>query len=418
VASRLLAILNSFGSKGDLSISKLAQEIGIDASRLRYYCEDRKVPLGSDLELICRYLKINAAELKFSLGVIDEEVKKVLPKRIIPLEGVKEKPVQLTMPKVAFQTKLGKLYKEDCIKVLFGMVSESVDLVFADPPFNLDKIYPSKIADNLKEEEYLGWCQKWAEECARVLKPGGSLLIWNLPKWNIEIGHYLSNFLTFRHQIAVDIKYRLPIAGRLYPSHYSLLYFVKGRKPNAFHPDRLPMEVCPDCKRDLRDYGGYKDKMNPLGVSMADVWYDISPVRHAKYKKRKEANELPLKLLDRVIEMASDEGDVIFDPFGGAGTTYIAAELKKRKWIGSEIGPIDSIVDRFESIDEDNKHLVKIRAGYNKLFTNETLEVRKQKGLWTTESVRKNAEVVSLQSLRMKRTTRERVPSVRSAQVL
>jgi site-specific DNA-methyltransferase (adenine-specific) len=136
---------------------------------------------------------------------------------------------------------------------------------------------------------------------------GGSLFIWNLPKWNTSISGYLNNLLTFRHWISVDIKCNLPISARLYPSHYSLLYYCKGEKPKTFHPDRLPMQVCPSCKTDLRDYGGYKDKMNPRGVNLTDVWYDIPPVRHAKYKRR-DANELSLKLLDRVIEMASEEG--------------------------------------------------------------------------------------------------------------
>ena len=103
----------------------------------------------------------------------------------------------------------------------------------------------------------------------------------------------------------------------------------------------MPLETCPKCFTDLKDYGGYKDKMNPLGVNISDVWTDIPPVRHTKYKKRKEANELSVKLLDRVIEMSSKPGDVVFDPFGGSGTTYAVAEIKQRKWIGVELGPID-----------------------------------------------------------------------------
>jgi site-specific DNA-methyltransferase (adenine-specific) len=217
----------------------------------------------------------------------------------------------------------------------------------------------------------------------RVLKPGGSLFIWNLPKWNTSMAEFLNSRLTFRHWIAVDIKYRLPIAGRLYPSHYSLLYFCKGPKPTTFHPDRLPMEVCPSCAEDLRDYGGYKSKMNPAGVNMADVWYDISPVRHAKYKGREGANELSIKLMDRVIEMASEEGDVVFDPFGGAGTTYVVAEIKNRRWIGAEIGPVDHIVQRFDRLDDERCNVERLRRNYNTLFTEATLKIRRLRGLWT-----------------------------------
>jgi site-specific DNA-methyltransferase (adenine-specific) len=190
----------------------------------------------------------------------------------------------------------------------------------------------------------------------------------------------------------VDIKYSLPIPGRLYPSHYSLLYYCKGEKPRTFHPDRMPMEVCSVCKADLRDYGGYKDKMNPKGVNLTDIWMDIAPVRHSKYKKRKGSNELSVKLMDRIIEMASDEGDVVFDPFGGSGTTYIVAEIKNRRWIGIELGPTGDIVDRFGGIDEEAALINKIRQNYNSLFSEDTLKMRIRNGQWTCESVRSGAK--------------------------
>ncbi|MDD2599127.1 MAG: DNA methyltransferase [Kiritimatiellae bacterium] len=155
--------------------------------------------------------------------------------------------------------------------------------------------------DNLKTQEYISWCEKWTDECVRLLKPGGSLFVWNLPKWNSYMASYLNNRLTFRHWISCDIKFSLPIQGRLYPSHYSLLYYCKGEKPTTFKPDRLQMPICPHCCGDLKDYGGYKHKMNPKGINLTDVWLDIPPVRHAKYKKRVGANELSVKLLDRVI---------------------------------------------------------------------------------------------------------------------
>ena len=292
------------------------------------------------------------------------------------------------MPKKAFGTKLGRLYQCDCMQLMPGMDTDSVDLVFADPPFNLDKMYPSGMDDDLKACEYIKWSEGWLRECTRVLKPGGSLFVWNLPKWNVQLATFLNQHLTFRHWIAVDIKYSLPIAGRLYPSHYSLLYYCKGPKPKAFHPDRLPMPVCPHCSGDLRDYGGYKNKMNPSGVNLADVWTDIPPVRHAKYKRRKDANELSIRLLDRIVEIASDEGDLVFDPFGGSGTTYAVSEIKARQWIGCEIGPIEGIVARFSALEEERGYLQRIRSDLNCLFTARTLVLRQQNGLWTAESVR------------------------------
>lgn len=277
------------------------------------------------------------------------------------------------------QTTLGSLHQADCLKLLSTLDAESVDLAFADPPFNLDKKYSSKIDDARESHDYLAWCEQWLDEMVRVLKPGGSLFLWNLPKWNLPLGAYLGGKLTFRHWIAVDIKYSLPIQKRLYPSHYSLLYFVKGDKPSIFHPDRTPIACCRHCGGELRDYGGYKDKMNPKGVNLSDVWTDIPPVRHAKYKKR-DANALSLKLMDRIVSMASDPGSLVLDPFGGSGTTYIAAELTGRRWIGCEL-ECSTISQRFASIEDDKEHLKQIQANKNTLFTAADLARRKKSGI-------------------------------------
>lgn len=287
------------------------------------------------------------------------------------------------------ETPLGQLYEADCLKILAGLQPNSVDLAFADPPFNLGKKYSSNIDDSRAEHEYLDWCRAWLDGVVRVMKPGGSLFLWNIPKWNLQLGAYLNQKLTFRHWITVDIKYSLPIPKRLYPSHYALLYFVKGKKPAIFHPDRIPVPCCRHCGGELRDYGGYKDKMNPRGVNLSDVWTDIPPVRHAKYKKR-DANALALKLMDRVISMASDPGSVVLDPFGGSGTTYVAAELTGRRWIGAELH-CRTILDRFENLDDDRDHLAEIHVNKNVLFTRASLARRKKAGRPLSQDYRVDA---------------------------
>jgi site-specific DNA-methyltransferase (adenine-specific) len=241
----------------------------------------------------------------------------------------------------------------------------SVDLLSADPPFNLGKAYSSKMNDTLNEEDYLDWSRHWISEAIRILKPGGAFFLYNLPKWNLRLGEFLAKRLTFRHWVAINMTYRMPIQGRLYPSHYSLLYFVKGPKPAIFHPDRVPIETCRHCGGEKHDYGGYKNKMNPRGVNLADIWDDIPPVRHPKYKRR-EANELSLKLLDRVIAMASDPGSLVLDPFCGSGTTLVVAEVLRRRWLGIELHCPDSVA-RLRNMDEDRKHLEKIALEKNVL---------------------------------------------------
>jgi DNA modification methylase len=311
------------GKRG--AVSQLSSRLGVPVSRLRYYNDTNVLPSGDDLDRILQVCGISEVELMLAMGRLSRQVLDALQAKagvVADLIGsLAPEESGGTGTNLVMETALGRLYKGDCVALMLTMQSDSVDMIFADPPFNLNKLYPSSIDDNLKTERYLEWCEVWLRECVRLLKHGGSLFVWNLPKWNAEIASFLQGRLTFVHWIAVDIKYSLPIQGRLYPSHYSLLYFVKGGSARVFHPDRLPMQICPHCYGDLRDYGGYKDKMSPKGVNLTDVWWDISPVRHAKYKRRNGANELSLKILDRVIEMSTDEGDLVLDPFGGAGTT-------------------------------------------------------------------------------------------------
>lgn len=291
-----------------------------------------------------------------------------------------------------FKTSLGSLYQSDCIEFLRSVESETIDLAFADPPFNLGKKYSSGINDSHDSKEYLAWCKIWLAEMIRTLKPGGSLFLWNIPKWNLPLGAFVGESLTFRHWISVDIKYSLPITGRLYPSHYSLLYFVKGPKPAIFHPDRIPTPCCRHCGGELRDYGGYKHKMNPRGVSLSDVWTDIPPVRHAKYKKR-DANALSLKLMDRIVCMASDVGSLVLDPFGGSGTTFAAAELNGRNWVGCELD-CSSILERFDNFEPDRAHLREIHSNKNTLFMQSDLVRRRKSGKPLSKAYRLSEELV------------------------
>jgi site-specific DNA-methyltransferase (adenine-specific) len=249
-----------------------------------------------------------------------------------------------------YTTPLGSLFSCDCMAVLPHIKDGVAHTIFADPPFNLGKEYGENCTDLLPEDHYLHWCMKWISECVRVLKPGGSFFSYNLPKWNVLLGAYLTSLqMDFRHWIAIEISACLPIPGRLHPSHYSLLYYSKG-KPNTFRRIRTPIQTCRHCGGEVKDYGGHRDAMNPKGVNLKDVWTDIPPVRHWKFKsKDRRANALSTKILDRVVEMSTLPGNLVLDPFGGSGTTFAVCEKKGREWIGMEIDFAQEIIDRLES---------------------------------------------------------------------
>lgn len=235
-------------------------------------------------------------------------------------------------------TDLGAVYNVDCMEFLDAIENEVVDTVFADPPFNLKKIYGDNSNDNMHPDEYIAWCRDWIFEAARTLKPGGAFFLYNIPKWNVKLAGFLEEAgLDFRHWIAINIKFGLPIQGRLYPSHYSILYYTKGR-PRVFRKVRTPIELCRHCGGEIKDYGGHRGAMNPKGVNLTDVWNDIPPVRHWKYKSTdRKANALSSKVLDRVVEVSTEPGDIVIDPFGGSGTTFAVCEVRHRHWLGTDI---------------------------------------------------------------------------------
>lgn len=246
-------------------------------------------------------------------------------------------------------TGLGAVYDIDCLDFLSSIRDEVVDTVFADPPFNLKKEYGKNSNDDRSEEEYLDWCRSWIREAARIIKPGGAFFLYNIPKWNVHLGNYIHDEgFMFRHWIAINIKLSLPIQGRLYPSHYSLLYYTKG-KPRVYRKVRTPIETCRHCGGDIKDYGGHKKAMNPKGVNLTDVWNDIPPVRHRKYKSdNRKANALSSKILDRIVEISTEPRDLVVDPFGGSGTTFAVCEVKNRYWLGTDIDFAPVIKERLD----------------------------------------------------------------------
>jgi site-specific DNA-methyltransferase (adenine-specific) len=261
-------------------------------------------------------------------------------------------PLTRGAPQPVFSSELGTLFQGDCLEILPYINDQTIDTVFADPPFNLGKTYGDQVNDKRDDDDYIAWCQRWIDQCIRVLKPGGAFFLYNLPRWNIALGHYLlQRGMTFRHWIAISIKLILPIPGRLYPAHYSLLYYTKG-KPKTFRGIRTAIQTCRHCGGEIKDYGGHRGAMNPDGVNLMDVWDDIPPVRHWKFKSQKRrANQLSTKILHRVVQLSTNTGDLVLDPFGGSGTTFDVCEKTGRRWIGIELESCDVIIERLKHGD-------------------------------------------------------------------
>jgi len=247
----------------------------------------------------------------------------------------------------AFSTSYGLLFDLDCLDLFPTIRSDSIDCVFADPPFNLRKDYGNgSECDDLTRDNYLQWSFRWIDEAVRVVKPGGAVFIYILPQWGFHFATHLEKRgMLFRHWIALSMKGTFPRGRKLYPAHYGLLYFTKGM-PKTFNRVRLPIPTCRHCGGDIKDYGGHRKYLNPLGLNLTDFWEDTAPARHGRFKARWHINELKPMVPGRCFQIATKPGEIIMDPFGGGGSSYEAAQELGRYWIGAEIATCDAIITR------------------------------------------------------------------------
>lgn len=227
---------------------------------------------------------------------------------------------------------INNIQQGDCVQLLKNIPDNSVDVCFADPPFNLDKKYET-YKDAIEQDEYIQWSSLWLKELWRITKDTGSVFIHNIPKWLVIYSRLLP-FENFKHWICWDASSG-PMGKSLQPNHYGILYYTKSKR-SKFYEIRSPHKRCRSCKKILKDYGGKKNNIHPFGALVSDVWTDIHRCKHNKTRDAHPC-QLPVPLLERILLMTTDKGDVICDPFMGTGTTAIAAKRLDRNYIGCEL---------------------------------------------------------------------------------
>lgn len=229
---------------------------------------------------------------------------------------------------------LNKVTQGDCLSVLREIPDNSVDVCFADPPFNLDKKYTS-YHDQRPTDQYLKWCEQWLQELVRVTKPTGTILVHNIPRWLTYYAAILNQLAYFRHWIAWDAM-STPLGKTLLPAHYGILYYTKQLKDFKYYDIRIPHKKCRVCDAYIKDYGGKKDQMHPFGTLASDVWTDIHRIKHV-VRRDEHPCQLPIPLLERLVLISSDEGDIVLDPFLGTGTSAIAAKAMGRQYVSIDV---------------------------------------------------------------------------------
>lgn len=220
----------------------------------------------------------------------------------------------------------------DCVKVLQQAAAEGLqaDLVFADPPFNIG--YKYDVYEDVKAyDEYYEWTRKWMAACAGVLKPTGSFWIAIGDEYAAEIriiGRQLG--LNLRNWVIWHYTFGQATKTKFARSHAHLFYFTKDVKTFTFND----MAVRIPSARQMN----YADaRANPNGKVPDDVW-SISRVC-GTFNERVDWHpcQMPEKILDRIVKVSSNEGDLVVDPFNGSGTTAAAAARLGRRYFTVDI---------------------------------------------------------------------------------
>lgn len=230
-----------------------------------------------------------------------------------------------------------KIYLCDAQEMLSSLDDGSIDLIFADPPYNIGKKF-GKCNDKWNSEsEYLNWCYTWLDLCIRKLKIDGSMYIMT----STQSMPYFDIYLRKRMYVMGRIIWSYDSSGvqahNYYGSMYEpILFCVKDKNHYTFNAQDIMVEAKTGAQRKLIDYRKnppqpYKSEKVP-----GNVW-NFPRVRYRMEEYENHPTQKPISLLDRIIKASSDEGDVVVDPFGGTFTTAYVAKQLGRKAISCDI---------------------------------------------------------------------------------
>lgn len=243
-----------------------------------------------------------------------------------------------------FQTKYGSIYQYDAIKFLRTLKNESIDLIFADPPYNIKKAEWDTFSS---QKEYVEWSMEWIKEAHRVLKKTGSLYICGFSEILADLKWSASNLFQGCKWLVWFYRNKGNLGNNWGRSHESILHFRKSkdfifniddvRIPYNNHTLKYPQRIQAESSQFSNGNGkNYEWSPNPLGAKPKDV-FEIPTISNGSWEKTNHKTQKPVELLRKIILSSSNQDSIILDPFGGSGTTYAVAEAYKRKWIGTEL---------------------------------------------------------------------------------
>lgn len=218
-----------------------------------------------------------------------------------------------------------KIVCGDAIKLMCELESGSVDLVIADPPYNLGKDYGNS-SDRQGFEEYLSFTRSWLEEVNRVVSPKGTIYVF----MGVRFISYLYDImdrelrLNFVNWIVWHYTQGLGKTRGFSPRHDDVLMFSKSDR-YTFNLDdvRVPQKY-------------YRERNNMRGANPGDVW-EFSHVHYSNPNRQPHPTQKPEGIIERMVLASTDPGGLVLDPFAGSGTTLRVCQQLGRKCIGFEL---------------------------------------------------------------------------------
>jgi adenine-specific DNA-methyltransferase len=229
-----------------------------------------------------------------------------------------------------------KIIHSDVLKGLSTIPSESIDLIFADPPYNIGKDFDG-LVENWKEDEFLEWCYTWIDECYRVLKPSGTFYLMNSTENISFLDIWCRKNFFIRSRIIWSYDSSGVQAKKFFGSMYEpILMLVKDKNNYTFNSEDILVEAKTGAKRGLIDYR--KNPPQPYNTMKVpgNVW-EFSRVRFKMDEYENHPTQKPESLLERIIKASSNLGDLVLDPFSGSFTTSTVSKKLGRKSIGIEV---------------------------------------------------------------------------------
>lgn len=230
------------------------------------------------------------------------------------------------------------IVNEDTLKTLKLIKDNSVDLIFADPPYNIGKDFGND-SDNWNDfDEYINWCKEWIDECFRILKDTGTFYFMNATQNMPHLDIYVSK----KYNVLSRIIWAYDSSGvqskKMFGSLYEPIIMCNKNKKNnyTFNKNDILVEAKTGAKRKLIDYR--KNPPQPYNTQKVpgNVW-DFPRVRYKMEEYENHPSQKPELLLQRIILASSNPGEIVLDPFGGSFTTCAVAVKYNRKTIGIEI---------------------------------------------------------------------------------